>query len=378
MLKMRNNLSRFVYNKPKNLNIFVALVLTFSSFFGTMTAFAETLFDVRVDLDGKWTPYKTKSMKVSEFLAKNNIVLGEYDIINFDLNTVIDKDLFIIHIDTAENFNFIFEDKKIPFTLNNVNVGTAINTFNKKFNKNVYLEEGQGFGSGSDVKNGMNIKVASFKEKIDTIEEKIPFEVQTIENPDLLEGETLVREGSEGIKVTTVKEIYRGDLLESKEILSEEVLTLPIAKVIEKGTKKPNSNKTTNQVVKNSTISDNINNSTNTIQTDKGIFTFNKKFKMKSTAYTADYESTGKSPGDFGYGITASGMKARRGVVAVDTSVIPFGTRLFIEGYGYAIAGDTGSAIKGNKVDLFFDDYNDAINYGVKNVNVYVLDKKIS
>ena len=75
---------------------------------------------------------------------------------------------------------------------------------------------------------------------------------------------------------------------------------------------------------------------------------------MKASAYDLSYESCGKNPGDRGYGITASGMQARYGVIAVDPSVIPLGTKLYIECpnggwvYGEAIAGDTGGAIKGN------------------------------
>ena len=80
---------------------------------------------------------------------------------------------------------------------------------------------------------------------------------------------------------------------------------------------------------------------------------------MVATAYTAGFESTGKRPGDRGYGITATGTKAKHGTVAVDPKVIPLGTELYIEDigniegdYGYATALDTGGAIKNNRIDL--------------------------
>ena len=75
-----------------------------------------------------------------------------------------------------------------------------------------------------------------------------------------------------------------------------------------------------------------------------------------------------------GAGITATGVPAVRGIAAVDPDVIPLGTRLFIPGYGEAIAADTGGAIVGNKIDLVMDSYGEAMDFGRQDVTVYVLD----
>jgi 3D (Asp-Asp-Asp) domain-containing protein len=95
---------------------------------------------------------------------------------------------------------------------------------------------------------------------------------------------------------------------------------------------------------------------------------------MDATAYDPGPASTGKRPGDPGYGITASGMRAGYGVVAIDPRVIPFYTRLYIPGYGYAIAADRGSAIVGNRIDLGFSTYGEALSWGRRPVQVYVLE----
>ena len=95
---------------------------------------------------------------------------------------------------------------------------------------------------------------------------------------------------------------------------------------------------------------------------------------MVATAYDAGPISTGKSPGHPAYGITASGMRATFGVVAIDPRVIPFYTRLYIPGYGYAIAGDTGGDIRGNRIDLFYPTYGEAIRWGRRTVTVYILE----
>lgn len=85
------------------------------------------------------------------------------------------------------------------------------------------------------------------------------------------------------------------------------------------------------------------------------------------TAYTAGPESTGKSPGHPAYGITSSGAPAVEGVtIAVDPSVIPIGSRVYIEGLGYFVAQDTGSAIKGKRIDVFMNDLEEALQFGVK------------
>ncbi|GIM45090.1 hypothetical protein DNHGIG_06390 [Collibacillus ludicampi] len=93
------------------------------------------------------------------------------------------------------------------------------------------------------------------------------------------------------------------------------------------------------------------------------------------TAYTAGPESTGKRPGDPGYGITASGTTVMDGrTIAVDPEQIPLGSKVYIEGIGFRVAEDTGGAIKGNRIDVYMSNLNDAIQFGVKKgVKVYVL-----
>jgi 3D (Asp-Asp-Asp) domain-containing protein len=67
------------------------------------------------------------------------------------------------------------------------------------------------------------------------------------------------------------------------------------------------------------------------------------------------------------------GLPLKRGIVAVDPKVIPMGTRLYVEGYGEAIAADQGNAIKGNRIDLYFDTHQQALNWGMKTVEVTIL-----
>jgi 3D (Asp-Asp-Asp) domain-containing protein/sulfur carrier protein ThiS len=86
---------------------------------------------------------------------------------------------------------------------------------------------------------------------------------------------------------------------------------------------------------------------------------------MVATAYTAGCGGCS--------GVTASGRPAGHGVVAVDPSVIPLGTRMYIPGYGHAVAGDTGGAIRGHRIDLGFNSNAEANQFGRRPITVYLI-----
>jgi 3D (Asp-Asp-Asp) domain-containing protein len=86
------------------------------------------------------------------------------------------------------------------------------------------------------------------------------------------------------------------------------------------------------------------------------------EFTMRATAYSAKG------------GITKSGTRFREGIIAVDPRVIPLGTKVYVEGYGEAIAEDTGGKIKGHRIDVAFNTHRKAINWGVKHVTVRILE----
>lgn len=96
---------------------------------------------------------------------------------------------------------------------------------------------------------------------------------------------------------------------------------------------------------------------------------YTKIIDVTATAYAPGVADNGHW-GDKTY----VGTLVRKGVVAVDPSVIPMGTKLWVEGYGYAVAEDQGSAIKGNRIDLAFNDRQTALDYGIQKVKVYVLE----
>lgn len=111
---------------------------------------------------------------------------------------------------------------------------------------------------------------------------------------------------------------------------------------------------------------------------------YSSKIEVSATAYCLCKSCCGKSPSHPSYGVTASGYRIVPGtgakVIAVDPSIIPLGSNVYIEGlngawdYGYATAYDTGSAIKEYKIDLYMDTHSEALSWGRRQVNVYIVD----
>ena len=105
------------------------------------------------------------------------------------------------------------------------------------------------------------------------------------------------------------------------------------------------------------------------LEEEKRLLEEMKVFSMEATAYTDDVASQGKWVGQ-----TATGRKPQVGVVAVDPKIIPLETKLYIEGYGEAIAGDVGGAIKGNRIDVFLPDSKSCYEWGRRQVRVRVIE----
>ncbi|WMJ18216.1 3D domain-containing protein [Geobacillus proteiniphilus] len=101
--------------------------------------------------------------------------------------------------------------------------------------------------------------------------------------------------------------------------------------------------------------------------------------EVVATGYTAGIESTGKTPDHPEYGITYSGVRVKRDLystIAADLTVFPIGTILFIPGYGFGVVADKGGAIKGHRIDLYYETVEDVYKYwGKRKVNVYIVQK---
>lgn len=197
----------------------------------------------------------------------------------------------------------------------------------------------------------MEITLASQTEKTVSTTKSTPFETVERENDEMPKGETRVVQNGVNGKVSVInKEIYHGAKLVDTVFVEEKVITEPVDKIIEIGTKIPEPKISQPTIAQQNVIDGHA---------------YSQAFSMRATAYT---------PFDPGCnGITATGTKAGKGTVAVDPRVIPLGSKVYVPGYGVAVAADTGGAIKGNRLDVCYPTKNEAYSWGVRNVMVYVL-----
>ncbi len=165
----------------------------------------------------------------------------------------------------------------------------------------------------------------------------------------LLRGKTRTLDpGAPGVREVTLRFVKRGDAAPTQVVLASRILHAPRARVIVRGIATYESLARVAQ-----------------LGFASAIHFASSALQMLATAYTAGCSGCS--------GITASGARAGFGIIAVDPNVIPLGTRLFIPGYGAAVAGDTGGAILGRRVDLGFNSDGEAMRWGRRPVTVYIL-----
>lgn len=207
-------------------------------------------------------------------------------------------------------------------------------------------------------------RVASYILEVD---EEIPYTSNSINDSSLSMGQTKVSQaGQKGIKRTNYEVVCVDGVEISRTYAGEYIAKEPVNEVISVGTAP--------------VVTTVASNSSNQIATVGGeTFNYKKVLTCQATAYDLSFQSTGKYPGHPAYGITASGTHAKVGTVAVDPRVIPLGTKMYIVStdgsvvYGYCTAEDTGGAIKGNKVDLFYNTTSECLQFGRRSVYVYIL-----
>lgn len=321
----------------------VVLVIVSILLFASL-AYAMTRKQIQLTVDGQTRTVITHRRLVRTLLASQDIQLGPADEVVPSLASPLKRRMEVV-IHRAVPITVQADGRKVSMLTPKQTVGEALAAAGIGLDEDDRLEP----AAGEAVRAGMVIKVHRVEVKDITRSITIAFPVVRRNDPNLERGqEKVIKAGVNGLKEQYIRVTTEDGKVVSKRMLSQKVIKQPEPKLVAVGTKK---------VVR-------------TLRTSRGDYRYVERRTMVATAYDPSPRSIG--PGATGY--TYLGLKAKYGIVAVDPRVIPLRTRLYIPGYGEALAADIGGAIKGNRIDLCYDTYEEAIRFGRRKVEVYVLE----
>ncbi|HBG22339.1 MAG TPA: hypothetical protein DDW83_03670 [Peptococcaceae bacterium] len=330
------------WTKSRPFQIFlVVLILAFA---GVMS-WCSLMFarqEITIEADGKTIAHKTLKVTVDEALKEAGVELNGGDKVTPALtervvggmNVVVER-AFPVQVTADDSVQTIYTTRvpvKDVLTLASFSLGD-----DDKVSPSL----------DSIVNPGCEIKVIRVKQE--TVKEQFPIPESSEKKADssLTKGqERVLEKGSPGEGERTIKVVYEDGKEVSRETVEEQVVQPPVNKVIAYGTKSPVTTHAAPTKVASRGGSSNL--------------SYSRVLSARSTAYSSGTH-------------TATGARVGPGSIAVDPSVIPLGTRLYVDGYGHGVANDVGGAIKGNAVDVYFSTDAECRRWGVRTVNVYIL-----
>lgn len=295
---------------------------------------------VTLSLNGETKKIVSYKSTVEDILEQNNIKLEPKDKVEPSVDTKV-KNGQEIYIKKAVGLEVLVDGKDLKIKSGENSVKDMLKSEGIKLSDLDKVEPSK----DEAVKAGMKIVVTRVSTEKLTEVKPIDFETVTQKDDNMGSDEKqVVQQGKAGSKEVITNVTYEDGKEVSRNIVSEIVKSEPVKAIVKVGT-------------------------LGVVTANRGgKVVYKSKISARATAYTADLN----------FGITASGTRTKRNAngyssIAVDPRVIPLGTKLYVQGYGYGIAEDTGGAIKGNRVDLFFTSETECNTWGVKSVDVYIL-----
>lgn len=341
--KLKKYLNSNFANGPKA-KILMVIIIVFMITSGTLINMKKT---ITIKIDGIEETFITYKGTVKDVLDKNGVIINPKDKVQPALDDKV-SDGDTISVKRAISVQLTVGDKQVE-------INTAENTIEEMLvaEKDQLKNQGIEYNEGVDeiepsleteISKDLKINLVKVEVKNELATEAIGYDVVIESDSSLDSGlEEIKQDGVEGEKQVTYEVVYKNGDEFSRTLKSSKVIAEPVNKVVLQGTRK-------------------------TFASRSG-----ELLEYKSVIYV---ESTAYSGG----GVTATGTVPVRdpngiSTVAVDPRVIPLGSLVYVEGYGRAIAADTGGAIKGNIIDVYVNSDEEAINnWGRKyNVPVYIL-----
>ncbi|MDO5301166.1 MAG: 3D domain-containing protein [Tissierellia bacterium] len=314
--------------------------------------------------DGVYRNYRSGAATVGEFLEEQEIQMEEGEVVfpgrstelTEEMKLSLEEGFEITIVDGGESYKTSVKSLKVKDILRELGIALGEDDILSPAREEVLAE-------------GQRLSIDRIRYEEETHTRALPFAVETRYSDELPQGvEQLVQEGAPGEITETVMVRYiNGVAVQS--VITDAVVTKGVQnKITQVGTQAPQAQaapqvqaapEDSSPEEVQEPVGENVINGR----------TYSRKIVMEATAYDPTAGS-----------LTAMGTPARVGAVAVDRKVIPLGTELYIEStddypsYGFAVAEDVGSAIKGNRIDLFYNTNAQALQFGRRNVVVYVLD----
>lgn len=335
------NQKKFQFGKFHVILILMALVVI------TMGATTTLSREVKLILDGEEFLYDTTANTVIEFMDEKGLEVVDGMYVSPGFGTAISNKMEI-EVRYPRKVTIIDDGIEKTVMSASILVKDVLSEQKIALSEKDYTIPEIGARIDFDKKTGPEIIINRVLDIKTTEMVNVPHDSVQKENPDMPKGQSkIVTQGKNGTAIVTTESKTLNKSVIKNEVLNKEILEEPITEVVEVGTK--------DVITKNGREVKQV-------------------LKMQATAYDAGPASNGNW-----VGITALGTKLRPGVVAVDKNIIPLGTELYVESadgypsYGMAIAEDVGGAIKGNRIDLFFESTEKVFDFGRRNVIVYVL-----
>ncbi len=289
--------------------------------------------DVILCLEGKETLVKSKSITVGGLLEERGIGWEDRDLLIPEPTTLL-KAGEKITIQKCVPFEIEVEGRILTIEHHSLDVNEVVEAAGIVMGK---LDRVEGMVDKGELP--VKLLVVRVCEEIAEVDEAIAYCSQNVLDAELKKGDTKVlQKGRNGLERKTVLIRKENGVETLRRVLAREVIVMAVDEIIALGT--------------NGTIA----------VTSRSLSNPRNVMVLEATAYT----HTGNT--------TFTGVYPRIGTIAVDPRVIPLGSRMWVEGYGYGIAQDTGGLIKGKIIDLFMDTEKECLRWGRRQVRVYFFD----
>jgi uncharacterized protein YabE (DUF348 family) len=308
-----------------------------SSIEDQMTVQIHRAVNVSIKADDTAIDLLTPAENVEKAIKEAGLKLGDNDHVSAPLDEALEEGM-TIKITRALDCTVDVDGQTYELATTAKNVGEVL----VEANVSLKEEDKVNYDFTEKVQNGMKIIVTRVTKKVIEEEENVAYKTIRRSNSSMEVGSVkVVQEGRKGINLNTVEVIYEDGVEAERKVLDTKSIKEPIDEIVNVGTRIMASRGSS----------------------ESGSY---RTLTVTATAYSSQDPGVGNR--------TATGKVVQKGIIAVDTRVIPFGTKIYVPGYGYGIAADRGGAIKGNKIDVAFNTRREALQFGRRTVTIRIYD----